>query len=389
MSDQNTQTPSILDKVIESKEESEKSEFNPQELISLLLRKLTSKEADVLKRRFGLNEHDKQTLEAIGNYYNVTRERIRQIENLSIKKIKEASDFQDLVKNAEHVITTILSQNGGVCEQNFLMKEVFMTSHTPANERAILFILSELLGDRFEKVPNSKRYRLSWKMKLTQIDFLDKVIEVVKGELNNDEKPQSLERIFELFMTTDFYNQYKEQITEDVLGSFMEVSQAIARNPFDEYGLSSWGSVVPKRMNDKIYLILKKEGKPMHFVDIAGRITEVFKKKAYPPTVHNELILNKEYVLVGRGIYALTEWGYKRGVVADVITEVLEKASEPLTRNEIVKRVLDQRIVKKNTIHLALTNKKKFNKLSDGRYAIAEQEVKPAEAPISDTEEDK
>ena len=381
MTDQNDQTPSILDKVIESKEETEKSEFSPQELISLLLRKLTSKEADVLKRRFGLNDHDKQTLEAIGNYYNVTRERIRQIENLSIKKIKSASNFGDLIKNAEHVITTILSQNGGICEQEFLMKEIFPTGCTPSNERAILFILSELLEDRFEKIPVDKKYRLSWKSKHAQLEFLDQVIDVIKEILDKEEKPQSLENIFSLFSKTEFYEKNKERITDKVLASYMDVSLMIARNPFEEYGLSYWGSVVPKRMNDKIFLVLKKEGKPMHFVDIAKKITEVFKKKAYPPTVHNELILNKEYVLVGRGIYALTEWGYKRGVVADVISEVLKKADEPLNRNEIVKRVLEQRIVKKNTIHLALTNKKKFKKLPDGRYTITEidevSEVEP------------
>lgn len=373
MNDENTQTPSILDKVIESKEETEKSEFNPQELISLLLRKLTAKEADVLKRRFGLNEHEKQTLEAIGNHYRVTRERIRQIENLSIRKIKAAPDFPELIRNAEHVITKILDQNGGICEQDFLMKEIFVTGHTPANERAVLFILSQLLEDRFEKVPGGKKYRPSWKMKLAQFDFLDQVIAVVSGLLEKEGKPLSLDRIFALFSETDFYDENSGKITEDVLASYMEVSQAVARNPFDEYGLASWGSVVPKRMNDKIFLVLKKEGKPMHFVDIAKRITEVFGKKAYPPTVHNELILNKEYVLVGRGIYALTEWGYKRGVVADVISEILRKAGGPLTRDEIVKKVLEQRIVKKNTIHLALTNRKKFKKTPDGRYAPAEE----------------
>jgi len=138
--------------------------------------------------------------------------------------------------------------------------------------------------------------------------------------------------------------------------------------------LSSWGSVVPKRMNDKIYLVLKRHGKPMHFNEITKKINEVKfdSRKAYPPTVHNELILNKKYVLVGRGIYALKEWGYQPGVVANVLEQILKDEKEPITREELVKRVLEQRIVKKNTIHLALTNKDRFRKLPDERFTLAE-----------------
>jgi hypothetical protein len=95
---------------------------------------------------------------------------------------------------------------------------------------------------------------------------------------------------------------------------------------------------------------------------------------AYPPTIHNELILNKEYVLVGRGIYALREWGYKPGVVVDVIESILHAHATPMTRQAIVEAVLKQRLVKKNTIHLALTNKKKFRRLEDGSYTLIIQQ---------------
>ncbi|MBU0670842.1 hypothetical protein KKF29_01640, partial [Patescibacteria group bacterium] len=265
MQDSTNSPLSILDKVMESKEESEKQEFSPQEIISQLLRKLTSKEADVLKRRFGLNENEKQTLEAIGNHYSVTRERIRQIENLSIKKIKQSSEFDAIVKNAEHVVSNILNQNGGVVEQEFLMAEIFPTGYSEGNERAVLFIIAELLSDRFQKVPIDKKYKASWKLKITQLDFLDEVIEETSKLLEKQGKPQSIQKLFEDFSQTEFYNHNRERLNEKILESYLEVSQKISRNPFDEYGLANWGSIVPKRMNDKIYLILKKEGKPMHF----------------------------------------------------------------------------------------------------------------------------
>jgi hypothetical protein len=130
--------------------------------------------------------------------------------------------------------------------------------------------------------------------------------------------------------------------------------------------------VSPKRMNDKIFLVLKKNGKPMHFNAITEMINRLKfdERPAYAPTVHNELILNPQYVLVGRGIYALKEWGYKPGVVADVIIDILTKAGSPLPKDQIIKQVLEQRMVKRNTIQLALTDKRKFTKLPDGTYTL-------------------
>ena len=114
----------------------------------------------------------------------------------------------------------------------------------------------------------------------------------------------------------------------------------------------------------------------MHFTEIANKINKISfdKKKANAATVHNELILDKKYVLVGRGLYGLNEWGYKKGTVSDVIVDVLKEAGAPLDREEIIKRVLDKRLVKKTTIVLALMDKDIFKKI-DGKYELVAQHV--------------
>ena len=73
-----------------------------------------------------------------------------------------------------------------------------------------------------------------------------------------------------------------------------------------------------------------------------------------------------------RGIYALNTWGYARGTVADIITDILKKAGEPLTREEIVKRVLHARKVKETTVLLNLQNKELFAKVGKDSYKLAE-----------------
>lgn len=367
---------SILDKILSSKEDQEKEEFNPQEVVSQLLRKLTSKESEVLQRRFGLNEYEKQTLEVIGKHYDVTRERIRQIENLGIKKIREDAQFNDLIKPIERVLINVLDEHGGIIEENYLLKELFFDSQARSDAQATLFILGELLQKRFVFIEDGGVYRQGWRLLSASADFIQQVIDELIKIISSQNKPLKLEDLFNLFCQTELYKNNQSKLDSKIIESYLKISQKIAANPFQEYGLTNWGSVLPRRMNDRIYLVLKKEGRPMHFVEIAQRITQIFKKKAYPPTVHNELILNNCYVLVGRGIYALKEWGYQKGVVADVLVDLLQKKGQPMARQELLDQILKQRIVKKNTVFLALTNKNKFKKLPDGKYTLAETSVK-------------
>ena len=123
-------------------------------------------------------------------------------------------------------------------------------------------------------------------------------------------------------------------------------------------------------MRDYAFLVIRKHGSPIHFKEVARIISEVFKKKAHIATCHNELIKDPRFVLVGRGLYALSEWGYMSGVVKDVIRKILEK-NGPLTKEEIINKVMKERYVKENTIAVNLQNSKYFKKNKDGKYIIA------------------
>jgi len=130
-----------------------------------------------------------------------------------------------------------------------------------------------------------------------------------------------------------------------------------------------------KRMRDKIYLVLLKDGQPLHYKQITERINEegFDRKVAHPATVHNELILDEHFVLVGRGIYGLAEWGYKPGVIADVVAGILKKADGPLSKQEVIDEVLKCRQVKEGSINLTLSDKALFLRGEDGRYALRKQ----------------
>lgn len=362
---------SILDKVLSSKQVADIANFHPSETLTLLLKELTPKEEETLERRFGLRDQPKETLEEIGKRYAVTRERVRQIEEMAIKKIKVAKRFHDVMRGPDELIRELLEQHGGAMTEDALIRELFRdVAMHESDRRALLFMLNELFLDRYDRIAKTAKIRAGWKLKGVSLSVLDEMLENIVATIHELGEASSFEAIYTSAKQKPYFLSRPDRLSEEMMQSYLELSMKIGKNPFQEYGLGAWGTIVPKRMNDKIYLILKKHGKPLHFTDITKNINETGfdRRTAYPPTVHNELILNKQYVLVGRGVYALKEWGYKPGVVADVIKETLDNAGQPLTRDEIVKRVLEQRMVKKNTVHLALADKKRFERLQDGTY---------------------
>jgi RNA polymerase primary sigma factor len=107
-----SQQPISLEKPIGEEEESELGDFveddsaiSPFEMASENLRKenvrkaldaLPQREREVIEMRFGLTGARPYTLEEVGRAFNVTRERIRQIENQSLKKLRALADSQKL-----------------------------------------------------------------------------------------------------------------------------------------------------------------------------------------------------------------------------------------------------------------------------------------------------
>ncbi len=158
------------------------------------------------------------------------------------------------------------------------------------------------------------------------------------------------------------------------MDSYFEVSKKIQENKDGEIGLADWPEIKPRGVKDKAYLVFRKHGKPLHFTKVAGLIDELEynqpNKKTYPQTVHNELIKDNRFVLVGRGTYALSEWGYVPGTIKDIIVKVLSDKNSALNKDEIVKEVLSQRMVAKNTVLMNLNNRNYFIRDNEGNYLL-------------------
>ena len=364
-------TDGILDKVLENKQAEDLNQFDALLVLQALFAELQEREQQVLSRRFGLAGEEPQTLEMIGKHFGVTRERVRQIETGSVKKLKKLLVSSQDLKQVENVLNQVLQQYGGVMEENHLLDNMLSDRKEDRMHRAIvLFFIERLLSEKLDELSHPDHYHRSWKLVTVQQPAVETSVNKLVGLVQEHAEPVGEDELVSKAQQALGADAQERQVR-----SYLRISKKLKQNIFGHWGLAEWTSITPKRMNDKIYLVLKHVQKPMHFTEIAQKINELSfdHKVAYPATVHNELILDEKYVLVGRGIYALSEWGYEPGVVSDVIRRVLERAGRAMTREEIVEKVLDQRLVGKSTVHLALMNKKHFVKRSDGLFALAQE----------------
>src|SRR3989339_835502 len=385
----NMSTTSILDQIINNKKAEEVANLNAVEIINNLFGELVDRERDVLIKRHGLHGESKETLESIGNDHNLTRERIRQIETNSVKKLQQLKNLEEYVNGLKNVIRLLLEEHGGMMEKEYLLEILvgFSLNSFRSEEKSenihknyLNFLITKLLHNEFEEENNHKHFKSFYKLKFHEISHLEELVDEIFSKIKENKRIHTTEELIKAasgmetyskhkekfdfehtldisnILNFDFFEENKELINQNkIIYSVLKAAKRIEQNKFGHWGVDNWREIKPKTINDKIFLILKNHNKPLYFVDIAKHI--------------NELIFDSKYVLVGRGLYGLKDWGYKKGNVIDVIEEVLEEAEKPLSREEIIERVLEKRMVKKATIILALMNKDKFDR-AGGRYTL-------------------
>ncbi len=323
---------------------------------------LSPKTRDIFERRFGVKNGEPETLESIGDSMGITRERVRQIEEVGFNYIKK--NHKETIDKIFGDFDAYFNARGG-----FKKEETILSDLGGKKERPYVLFLLTLGYEKFSKICGKKEYHSFWsnlpesgkKAKETLVSLVSD-IDAKKQLLTKEE------------LVASFASKYNAN--NEVLSSYLEISKKIQANKDGKVGLITWPEVNPRGVKDKAFLVFKKYQKPLHFTQLTKLIDGLelndSDKKAHPQTVHNELIKDARFVLVGRGTYALSEWGYVPGTIKDIITKVLKEKQQPAHQDDIVKEVLAQRFVAKNTVLINLNNKKYFNKGTDGKYFIRE-----------------
>jgi hypothetical protein len=331
------------------------------EIEKSVFRLLSPRTQKVLRERFGLENTEKKTLESIGRDFGVTRERIRQIEEAGLEKLRK----QKLLERSSAIkqIVFYLEKRGRVAREDLLLEDLGGKD----NKAEVLFFL--VLAPQFERSKISKETYPFWELKEGKITDVQGIIKSVIEQL--EEENHSLS-------PTDIVAQGIIN-SINLLLSCLQIARQIEKGINGDFGLIEWPEVKPKKLKDKAYLVFKEKNAPLHFTEVARLINHFMKKwdlekenqrEALVQTIHNELIRDDRFVLIGRGLYALREWGYESGTVENVIARVLRGSKRLLSADEIIEKVLERRLVKRSTILLNLNRGNQFIRNQKGSYQL-------------------
>ena len=337
---------------------------NYKQIYQKFTKTLSQKTRDIFDRRFGVKTGEPETLEAIGKTFGITRERVRQIEEAGFNFVRKNN--KETLDAIYADFSNYFKEQGGFKKEEKVLEEL----GGKTQKAYVLFLLT--LGEQFSKVSEKKDYHYFW-------SNISDAQAKVKDTLNA--LASQLQKIGKPVIKENFYTEVasKQGLSPKATLSYLEVSKRIQQSKDGALGLDEWPEIKPRGVKDKAFLVFKKNGKPLHFTKVAEMIDKLEynlpNKKTYPQTVHNELIKDSRFVLVGRGTYALAEWGFVPGTIKDIITKVLKETNAPIHREELVKQVLAQRLVAKNTVLMNLNNKKDFEKDSNDRYFLRKTQL--------------
>jgi DNA-binding CsgD family transcriptional regulator len=319
------------------------------------------REREIITRRFGLYDR-RETLEQIGELLGITRERVRQLEKAILTKLRTATESGKItaINSLEKVIIRKLSELGRVARIQDL-SDSLLGGTSNQRERAHVAFIAELAPGLTVISENDNYFHSVGILEHGDEKKIRSEVDAIVSVIRKNGEPLTIEQLHDQL-------SYEHP---DYVRALASISKLLAHLK-DNWGLIKWPTVNPKNIRDKIYVILAENGKPMHFSEIAGCIKDSsFKRKdVTTQAIHNELIKDTRFVLIGRGIYALDSWGFGKGTVADIIADVLKSSSEPLHRDEIVKRVLKSRQVKETTILLNLQSKPQFKRVAKATYTF-------------------
>ena len=303
----------------------------------------------------------RKTLEEIGKKYHITRERVRQVEDAAINFIKK-SDAYKSERAVFDELKEVVHSLGSIVAEHELLPYI---SKDQSTQNHIHFFL--VLGDAFKKHREDEHFHTRWSLDDNMTEKVHDSLKKLYASLSDEDLIPETEMIKKFFdQMKDISEKYRD---EEIAKRWLSMSKSVAKNPLGEWGKATSPNIRTRGVKDYAFLVMRRHGSPMHFKEVADAITKTFGKKTHYATCHNELIKDSRFVLVGRGMYALAEWGYKAGIAREVIQDILKREG-PLSKEDVVTKVMKERYFKKNTILVNLVNPKFFKKNKAGLYTV-------------------
>lgn len=341
----------------------------------------------IIKKRFGLTDGVKHTLEEIGREEGLTRERIRQIQVKAMRRLAyPRSAFRKLMQSR---ITDWLASRDGVVDETEANKHFLTTEGFDKYDGSSVLDLA----DEMRLISKAARKGVVvYPIALAGIKP-NEILAKAEKVLSDSEDALSIDEIrnrIRLTTETFKYPATPKMQPEVFLKKLFALIPTINKVDGEEgklYALHSNEKYFPRHRSNVIYKVMKAGEKPLHFTEVAQKVNDlkIVNKELDARNALNILIDDKRFAHTGiRGTYGLTEWGLRRELLPKLIEECMNKAGYPLSMDQIFHYVSKYKYTKKGNINAILSSNRKFCSLRRGLYWLAARRnefiKRPAEA---------
>lgn len=328
------------------------------------------KERLILMRKFGLDGNKETALQRIGKDYELTRERVRQIETQALMRFRRLIVGNETYMNVLIECKKILEVHGGILTEDALISKVINKNLFKFSKQELKLILVSDFD--ITHLKRNKNLEKAFYIEPLYEDLLTKLALFTLHYFKQRGESQDVYEFITL-LKDEFLEEFKDIafLKNDLF--YMNFFQAVKEITMldGKIGLKDFVDINPKTIKLKILYTMRRINKPMHYQELPNKILEWFPTEMIKVnTVHNELVKNNDYfVNLGLGIYGLKERGYQGGNVRDILIRVFKKYGRPLNAKEISKEVLREKMVSPNTIILNLQKyKEDFKRIDKGLY---------------------
>jgi len=335
---------------------------------------------DVIQKRFGIDGSPEYTLDEIGTYYDVTRERIRQIEAKTIKQLgeilsgsltpkdwtlpqiisdsyvrlrKRLGEF-DLLVTKRQLDSLLTGEYGATLESGYLNLFMETFGYAKLTESALGFrgVIEESWYEKsrynksdLEAIFISLNAILGSPKKHPLFDILVSIKKKAKLKISNAEISAAIAAV------SDF------EKVDDVISVRIECLRSAA---------------------DKSFRILDVHGKPLHFSKIAREINLLSKKQTdFSPlserNLTNQMVSDPRFIPIGKsGEWGLSDWDQCKNItIVKALEQLLHQSGKPLTLDELRSGIKAQRPdASEKSIMVYLHDANLFTRVSKGVFGL-------------------
>lgn len=208
----------------------QQNNLNLKEVIDDMFLVLTDKEKDVITKRFSLNNKPRQTLDKIGRHYSVTRERIRQIENIALNKLRRTVSNTKL-RLVNRLAKQFIEEEGGVMLESDVISKMLQSIYSASKVDGSIIALSLNCDSELRKSSRTATSESFWMFKTIALSEVRKIADSCISILKKQSEVMSEDQIISSIKNLNLFKE--KSISSQLIISCLKTDKEPAASKID------------------------------------------------------------------------------------------------------------------------------------------------------------